>query len=128
MDIVFPRWGKRAAHGGPPLVYAARYMDTDLPHEGHTARGTALSALHGDKTVVDIHCQIGGYAAQGDRVGLSPVKRRPVECTTGAALQAGIVVYYCTSGIALRKDAACRLCRWSGRSLYDKSLRKAKKM
>ena len=111
MDVVLPRRGKRAAYGSAPFIDAARDMDPDLSHEGHTAGGMALGALHSHETVVDLDGQIGGHAAQGDLVGLPPVKRRPVKRTTGPALQARIVAYYCTSGIGLRKGAAMNRAR-----------------
>ena len=74
VDVVLPRRGKRATHGGAPFIDAAGHMDADLTHEGHTAGGMALGALHGHETIIDFHSQIGGHAAQGDLVGLPPVK------------------------------------------------------
>ena len=111
MHVVLPGRGKRAAYGGPPFIDAARDMDPDRSHEGDTAGGMAPGALHGHETLVDLDGQIRGYPAQGDLVGLAPVKRCPVKRTTGPALQTRVVAYDGTSGIGLRTGAAMSRAR-----------------
>ena len=99
VGVVLPGRNKGAANRCPPFVDAAVYVDTDFPHESDAAGGMVLGALHGDKAVVDLHCEVGGNPTQSDLVGFAPIKRCPVKRTTGTALQTRIVVYCCTSGI-----------------------------